>query len=243
MNLVLVLRAAEDAARTAGKLQALECAAVLSPVLEFAATDAVIPPGDYDAVIVTSAKGVEFAGDARQLRAAPLHAVGEKTAEAARALGFHPDIVAGNAEAILPHLLERYQRPTHFLYLAGRDRQPILEAGLRAAGHEVHTVEVYEARAAQSLTAEALAAIAARRVTAALHYSRRSAEIFLQLAQAAGVADALRDMTHVALSEHVAAPLRHTRLGRRSSRQSRTKNIFCRFYRFSCARKRPDRSR
>jgi uroporphyrinogen-III synthase len=209
VNLVLVLRAAEDAARTAGKLQALECAAVLSPVLEFAATDAVIPPGDYDAVILTSAKGVAFAGDARQLRAAPLHAVGEKTAEAARALGFHPDIVAGNAEAILPHLLERYQRPTHFLYLAGRDRQPILEAGLRAAGHKVHTVKVYEARAAQSLTAEALAAIAARRVTAALHYSRRSVEIFLQLAQGAGVADALRDMTHVALSEHVAAPLRH----------------------------------
>ncbi|MGJ0511716.1 uroporphyrinogen-III synthase [Methylocystis sp.] len=208
MKPVLVLRAAEDAARTAGKLHALECVAVISPVLEFVATDAIIPYGEYDAVIVTSAKGVEFAGDARPLRAAPLHAVGEKTAEAARARGFQPDIVAGNAEAILPLLLERYQRPARFLYLAGRDRQNILEAGLRAAGHEVQTVEVYEARAAQSLTAEALAAIAARRVTAALHYSRRSAEIFLQLAQAAGVADALRDMTHVALSEHVAAPLR-----------------------------------
>ncbi|MGJ0427353.1 uroporphyrinogen-III synthase [Methylocystis sp.] len=211
MKPVLVLRAAEDAARTAGKLHALECVAVISPVLEFVATDAIIPCGEYDAVIVTSAKGVEFAGDARPLRAAPLHAVGEKTAEAARARGFQPDIVAGNAEAIVPLLLERYQRPADFLYLAARDRQNVLEAGLRAAGHEVQTVEVYEARAAQSLTAEALAAIAARRVTAALHYSRRSAEIFLQLAQAAGVADALRDMTHVALSEHVAAPLR--RLG------------------------------
>jgi uroporphyrinogen-III synthase len=208
---ILVLRAAEDAARTARKLQALECVAVISPVLEFAATKAIIPCGKYDAVIVTSAKGVEFAGDARPLRATPLHAVGEKTAEAARARGFQPDIVAGNAEAMLPRLLERYQRPADFLYLAGRDRQSVLEAGLRAAGHEVQTVEVYEARAAQSLTPEALAAIAARRVSAVLHYSRRSAEIFLQLAQAAGVADALRDMTHVALSEYVAAPLR--RLG------------------------------
>lgn len=211
MKPILVLRAAEDAARTARKLQALECVAVISPVLEFAATKAIIPCGKYDAVIVTSAKGVEFAGDARPLRAAPLHAVGEKTAEAARARGFQPDIVAGNAEAMLPRLLERYQRAADFLYLAGRDRQSVLEAGLRAAGHEVQTVEVYEARAAQSLTPEALAAIAARRVSAVLHYSRRSAEIFLQLAQAAGVADALRDMTHVALSEYVAAPLR--RLG------------------------------
>lgn len=208
MNLVLLLRAAEDAARTAEKLRALGYAVVLSPVLEFAATDAIMPCGEYDAVIVTSAKGVEFAGDARQLRAALLHAVGEKTAETARARGFHPDIVAGNAEAILPLLLERYRRPAHFLYLAGRDRQPVLEAGLRAAGHEVQTVEVYEARAARALTTEAVADIAARRVVAALHYSRRSAEIFLQLAQSAGVADALPDMTHVALSEHVAVPLR-----------------------------------
>ncbi|KAF0211154.1 MAG: hypothetical protein FD172_2108 [Methylocystaceae bacterium] len=198
MNLVLVLRAAEDAARTAGKLQALECAAVLSPVLEFAATDAVIPHGDYDAVIVTSAKGVEFAGDARQLRATPLHAVGEKTAEAARALGFHPDIVAGNAEAILPHLLERYRRPTHFLYLAGRDRQPILEAGLRAAGHEVHTVEIYEARAARALTAEALAAIASRRVTAVLHYSQRSADARHDACRAVGTCRGAASKTRLA---------------------------------------------
>jgi uroporphyrinogen-III synthase len=205
---VLVLRAAEDAARTAEKLRALNCSAVISPVLEIAATGAAIPCGGYDAVIVTSAKGVEFAGDAHSLRGSPLHAVGEKTAEAARALGFDPDIVAGNAEAILPLLLERYQRAAHFLYLAGRDRQPILEAGLRGAGHEVHTVEVYEARAAEALAAAALSDIAARRVIAALHYSRRSAEIFLELARDAGIEEALGAMTHFALSEHVAGPLR-----------------------------------
>jgi uroporphyrinogen-III synthase len=208
VNRVLVLRAAEDAARTAEKLRARNCLAVISPVLEIAATGAAIPCGDYDAVIVTSAKGVEFANDARSLRGWPLHAVGEKTAEAARALGFPPDIVAGNAEAILPRLLKRYPSASHFLYLAGRDRQPILEAGLRDAGHEVHTVEVYEARAARALAAEAVSDIATRRVVAALHYSRRSAEIFLALARDAGIADALHNMQHFALSGHVAAPLR-----------------------------------
>ncbi|MGD9543159.1 MAG: uroporphyrinogen-III synthase [Methylocystis sp.] len=204
-----MLRAADDAARTAEKLRALDCAAVISPVLEIAATGAVIPCGDFDAAIVTSAKGVAFAGDARRLGTIPLHVVGEKTAEAARKLDVHPDIVAGSAEAILPLLLARYgRRPAHFLYLAGRDRQPVLEAGLRAAGHDVLTVEVYEARAARALTDEAISGVAARRLIAALHYSRRSAEIFLKLAQDAGLADALRDMTHFALSEHVAAPLR-----------------------------------
>jgi len=205
---VLVLRAADDAARTAEKLLALDCAAVLSPVLEIAATGAAIPHIDHDAILVTSAKGVEFSSASAPLSASPLHAVGEKTAEAARARGFRPDIVAGSAEAILPFLLERYPNPAHFLYLAGRDRQPVLETGLRAAGHDVRVVEVYEARAARTLTPAAVAAIAEGRVDAALHYSRRSAELFLALAQAADVAASLHDMTHVALSEHVAAPLR-----------------------------------
>ena len=31
-------------------------------------------------------------------------------------------------------LLAAYAKPAHLLYLAGRDRQPTLEAGLRAAG-------------------------------------------------------------------------------------------------------------
>lgn len=208
MKHVLVLRAADDAARTAEKLRVLDCAAVLSPVLEIAATDAVIPDTPHDAILVTSAKGVEFSGEPRPLSASPLHAVGEKTAQAARARGLHPDIVAGSAEAMLPLLLARYRHPTRFLYLAGRDRQPVLESGLRAAGHAVHVVEVYEARAARALTPEAVAALAERRLTAALHYSRRSVELFLALAEAAGVDSALRGFPHIALSDHVAAPLR-----------------------------------
>jgi len=202
-----VLRAADNAMRTAEKLRALDFAPVLSPVLEIAATGAAIPDKAYDAAIMTSAKGVEFAAGARQLKTLPLHAVGEKTAEAAHARDFRPDIVAGNAEAILPLLLERYPHPSHFLYLAARDRQPVLEAGLRAAGHKVDAVEVYEARAAQALAPEAVAALAANRIDAALHYSRRSAEIFLTLARALGIIEQLRLVSHFALSEEVAKPL------------------------------------
>jgi uroporphyrinogen-III synthase len=204
---VLVLRAVEDAARTAEKLRALGVTSVLSPVLEIVPTGLPIPDGAYDAVIVTSAKGMEFAGDARRFKASPLHAVGERTAEAARAFGFCPDIVAGNAEAILPLLLERYPRPAHFLYLAARDRQPVLEAGLRSAGHKVDTVEVYEARAAWALSPEAVGSIAAGEIDAVLHYSCRSAEIFLALARALGIIEQLRIVSHFALSEEVAKPL------------------------------------
>jgi uroporphyrinogen-III synthase len=204
---VLLLRATDDAARTAEKLRAIGFIPVLSPVLEIAATGAQLPQGAYDALLASSAKGVELARGAEAFKSLPLHAVGEKTAHAARAHGFHPDVVAGNAEAILPLLLERYQHPAHFLYLAGRDRQQTLEAGLKVAGHRVAAVEVYEARAAKALSQEAVDAIAAGEIDAVLHYSRRSVEIFLALAKAAGSLEKMRAIPHFALSQEVAQRL------------------------------------
>ena len=209
MTRALVLRAREDAARTAEKLRAMGIEPVLSPVLEIAATNAPIPPGDYDAVLVSSAKGVECApASAQAFQTLPLHAVGAKTAAVARAHGWRTDIVAGSAEAILPLLVLRYTSPVKMLYLAGRDRQPTLEAGLRAAGHAITAVNVYEARAVETLTDDARAAIAAGSIDVALHYSRRSVEIFLRLVEGCGLTPRLGDIAHAALSEDVAAPLR-----------------------------------
>nr|WP_255679632.1 uroporphyrinogen-III synthase [Methylocystis sp. WRRC1] len=202
------MRAREDAARTSEKLRALGFEPVLSPVLEIVATEATIPSGEYDAVLASSAKGVECAGNISALLGMPLHAVGAKTAKAAETRGWRPDIVAGNAEAILPLLLARYAQPAHFLYLAGRDRQAALEAGLRAAGHRVTAIDVYEARAATALGEDARRALAAGDIDIALHYSRRSVEIFLALAEAVGLTPRLGGVTHLALSDDVATPLR-----------------------------------
>ncbi len=208
MTRVLVLRAREDAARTAEKLRAMGVTSVLSSVLEIVPTGAKIPQTEYDAALVSSAKGIELCDDDTEaFKTLPFHAVGAKTADAARAHGWRPDIVAGSAEAILPLLLARYPRPARFLYLAGCDRQPTLEAGLRASGHQISAVEIYAARAATTLAPEAVAALAANKIDAALHYSRRSAEIFLALAQALGIIEQLRIVSHFTLSEEVATPL------------------------------------
>jgi uroporphyrinogen-III synthase len=205
----LVLRAREDAARTAAKLREMGYTPLLSPVLEIVATGAPIPAGAYDAVLASSAKGIECAGPAAEaFKSLPLHVVGAKTADAARARGWRLDIVDGNAAAVLPLLVKRYTHPAHFLYLAGRDRQPALEAGLRAGGHTITAVNVYEARAAARLSDDARVAIEAGTIHLALHYSRRSAEIFLDLVAAAGLTPGLNRMAHAALSNDVATPLR-----------------------------------
>lgn len=208
MTGVLVLRAREDALRTSEKLRAMGFTPVVSPVLEIAATGADVPPGAYDAVLVSSANGVECAGSgAGRYKSLPLHVVGAKTARVAEARGWRPEIVAGNAEAILPLLCARYPGPAQFLYLAGRDRQATLETGLEAAGHSVTAVDVYEAHAAEVLSDAARAALGAGEIGFALHYSRRSVEIFLKLAEVAGLSGALPAIAHIALSAHVAAPL------------------------------------
>jgi uroporphyrinogen-III synthase len=202
---ILLLRAEEDAARTGERLRGMGFEPLLSPVLEIVATGAAPPTDALDAALATSAKGVALCSFSLAL---PLHAVGARIGALAAARGWGSGLRAETATALGREVCARYPAPARFLYLAGRDRKKALEAVLRAAGHEVAAIEIYEARAARALRREALAAIAAGGVGAALHYSRRSARIFLDLAGAAGLAEDLRAFPHLALSQDVAEELR-----------------------------------
>jgi uroporphyrinogen-III synthase len=212
---VLVLRAREDAERTASRLRAMGFTPLLSPVLEIMGTGAAIPRGPFDAVLATSAKGLEFCAEPGELRTLPLHTVGARTGKIARELGWRPDLLAGDASALLPLIRARHEPPAPFLYLAGRDRQNELETGLRAAGYDVTIVETYEARVATALAPAALDALAKGEIAAALHYSKRSADIFVKLARDAGLNEALGEIDHLALSREAASPLPRARIAER----------------------------
>ena len=86
---------------------------------------------------------------------------------------------------------------------------------MRAAGHDVTVVETYEARAATALPPAALEALAKGEIAAALHYSKRSAEIFVKLARDAGLTKALGEIDHLALSREAASPLPRARIAER----------------------------
>jgi len=122
---VLVLRAREDAERTSEKLRAMGFDPLLSPVLEIVATGAAIPQGDYDATLATSAKGVEHVALDDALRAMPLHAVGARTERIAQELGWRVELVAGNAQALLPLLYARYNSPRGSSISPGATVRPI----------------------------------------------------------------------------------------------------------------------
>jgi uroporphyrinogen-III synthase len=204
---VLVLRAPEDARRTAQKLAGMGFASVLSPVLEIVATGAKAPAEGFDAVIVTSAKALQYGDPTESLRRLPLFAVGARTAAQAERRGWRVAGVAPESAALFPLILERGPPRGRLLYLAGRQRRETLETALREAGREVFALETYEARESATLTRDAAEALTGGEISAALHYSPRSAEIFVRLAERENLLAAARALAHFALSPETAVAL------------------------------------
>jgi uroporphyrinogen-III synthase len=207
---VLVTRAAEDAARTAARLAVCGHETILSPVIEIVPTGAILPEEIFDGVIATSAHA--FAGLAqvpRALRSTVLLVAGSRTAEAAQRAGFGvAETVAVDVQALLAAMAENFPEPFRFLYLAGRDRKPDLERDLRARGHDVTIVETYVAQAASALSDAAVAALRDERLDTVLHFSPRSAAIFVDLVARAGLSSNAARVRHIAISDDSAQPLR-----------------------------------
>jgi uroporphyrinogen-III synthase len=200
---VLVTRPPELAARTARLLSALGHQPLLAPVLEIAPTGAAPPDGPFDVLLATSAQAFIGLTPPARLRFAPLACVGEKTAEAGRAAGLSVSIVAPRAETLAQWLIgEKAQCSA--LYLAGRERKPILEERLREAGWRLEIVETYDARPVAAWPVEVETALMRDEIDAILHYSSRSAELALALTGA----DVASRLWHFCLSPEIAAKCR-----------------------------------
>jgi uroporphyrinogen-III synthase len=104
---ILILRAEEDALRTAEKLRHIGYSSILSPVIKIHPTHAKAPIADYDALIASSAKAFETAIEIESFAHLPVHAVGAKTALSARNKGFEPEIVAGKCGSNIASLIAK----------------------------------------------------------------------------------------------------------------------------------------
>ena len=208
----LLTRAADDSARLQARLEALGHTALVSPVIDIIATPATWPTGVVDALLATSghafldaSAAARPAPEARRLL--PLLLVGARTEEAARQRGYAGRAVVEASGALLAERIGGIGRTfQRIVYLAGRDRKPDLERALRMHGTTVEAIETYEARPAETLTDSALAELKAGSIDGVLHFSRRSAALFLALAARAGVEPTT--VRHLCLSEDVSVPLR-----------------------------------
>lgn len=106
----------------------------------------------YGGVICTSPRAVqalgevvkEMAGAARSWTSRPAYAVGPRTAEMLRELGFRAEgEAAGDAAALAAHIAaQTHQRP--LLFLCGNRRRDVLPEALRHVGVVVEELCVYE---------------------------------------------------------------------------------------------------
>jgi uroporphyrinogen-III synthase len=139
----------------------------------------------------------------------PLFAVGERTAAAARAAGF-ADVIAGEGDAaalrdlVLESAKARKLKSRPLLYLAGEELARDLAGELAHKGFEVVTQITYRMVPAKTLPGDVVDGIAAGRIEAVLHYSRRSARAFVDAARAGGVEISALSLPQCCISAPVA---------------------------------------
>jgi len=209
---LLVTRPEPNAERTAAALRALGHDVTIAPLLHIEALpDAELGNGPWAAILVTSANAASAIAThprGAELKNVPVLAVGERSAQAMRAAGFADVISArGDASDLARLAAARLRRGVPLLYLAGADRADDIAGDLSAQNFVVRVAVIYRTVAATALPPAAADALA-RCIDGVLHFSRRSAQVYVNTARDAGLLEAaVTKPQHFCLSVQIAEPL------------------------------------
>lgn len=148
---------------------------LISPLLQIAPTlPATIP--EASVLIFTSLNGVAEYTALRPSGGRVAYCVGERTAEAARALGYDARVAGRDAETLVRYV--RDQSPSGaLLHPCGRHRRGDVAARLRQSGIDVGELVVYD-QVEQHLTDAALVVLASDRPVIVPLFSPRTATLF-----------------------------------------------------------------
>jgi uroporphyrinogen-III synthase len=207
---VLVTREPEAAAGTAARLTAAGHEPVIAPLTRIVLLPAPDFSGDYAAVLLTSpaaARCLAARPEAGSLAAIPMLAVGDRTAEAARAAGFADVRSAAGDGDDLVRLAAAAFSGGRVLHAAALQRARDYEQELGRAGIALVTVPIYEARAVAALPEAAAQPLRRGEIDAVLHFSQRSSVSYLRLAERAGILAEALVPHQLCLSARIAATL------------------------------------
>jgi uroporphyrinogen-III synthase len=213
---LIVTRPQPEAERTAAALRRAGHAVEVAALLRIESIPAAeLGSGPWSALAVTSANALRALAEhprRAELTGLRVFAVGRRTAAAARAAGFSDVEAAGGNVQELEQRLRAWAKAASaprdpLLYLAGEDRSGDLPAALAGAGQSVTTVVVYRAVKADKFPAAIAEALSAGQIEGVLHFSRRSAEAYIDCARAGGLLAQALAVTHFCLSAPIAEPL------------------------------------
>jgi uroporphyrinogen-III synthase len=205
---LLVTRPEPDGARTAALLRARGHDVVFAPLLRIEFLDFELPDKAWSAAVMTSANAARaVARHPRREMITALEAftVGRHTAEAARAAGFRMVHSADGDKDDLADLLRARlgEQSAPLLYLAGEERA----GDLATSGMPVVTVVAYRAVKAERFVPAVATALARGALDGVLHFSRRTAETYLDCAAHERMLERALAPVHFCLSQQVAQPL------------------------------------
>ncbi len=139
----------------------------------------------------------------------PLFAVGPATGALARDLGFISVIEGPAGGKELARIIAANTTPSRgpLLYLAGDQVAFDMSEALQANGYACRKVTAYEMVEASSLPAPVLSDLASSKIDAVILMSPRTAQVFVRLAEAAGLTPVARNLKFLCLSNTVAKPM------------------------------------
>ncbi len=207
---MLVTRPEPDAQSSLARLRALDIPARALPLMVRHTLPVSLPKADgFTAMVLTSANAVRALADRGVINTyldLPVFAVGDRTAREARAAGFSRVSSAAGALKDLVNAMAISRLPGPVFYPTGKHGSGDLAQALSPLGIMVVAAKLYDMVAIDALPQDILDDLSDGRITAVLSYSRRTAEIFAQLAAPLD-RQQRRQIAMLCLSETVAEPL------------------------------------
>jgi uroporphyrinogen-III synthase len=175
---VAITRALPEALNTAARVQALGHDALLAPLLRFEPMAFDTNVSGAQALLFTSSTGVRAYASGAGARDVPVLAVGDITADAARAAGFADVRSADGDVEKLSALVSASLDPARgkLIHISGAHVAGDLAARLTKAGYTIERRIAYDARAATTLPAPFT-----EKLDLALFHSPRAADTFVTL--------------------------------------------------------------
>ncbi|MGB1547132.1 MAG: uroporphyrinogen-III synthase [Alphaproteobacteria bacterium] len=204
---VLLTRPQEDSENLAALLQARGIKSLIEPMLTIHPRPGVrLSTANVQAFLLTSANGARALAKATPERNLPIYAVGNATAETARALGFTKVLsAAGDARALTDLVAERVDpKAGALLHAAGKTLAGDLAVALTARGYDIRRETLYEATPVKRISPPAAEALRGGKLAAVLFFSPRTAGAFVRLACEAGLASCCERVFALCLSPAVA---------------------------------------
>ena len=206
---ILITRPLAAAKRTEHIFQTAGLSTWCDPVLTIIPLPAQIDPRTYDAIVTTSANGVETFTALTQHRALPIFCAGAASAAIAHDLGFtsifYP-VNPGGKELITLIKQSPFKR---FAYIRGEVvKIDIAQALQGIPAIHIDTYITYKTVPTPTWTDETIALFHAKKITAITFYSEHSTQVTLDLLRKHGLINHTPFITALCLSEAIADRLK-----------------------------------